>query len=67
MDILRTRKGICHFRKKICFGIDVALVGMKYCRSLLTQLNEHVPAIPGSRKENLVNYVSVSLVQFMLI
>ena len=45
----------------------MALVGMKYCRSLLAQLNERVPAIPGSRKENLVNYVSVSLIQFMLI
>ena len=67
MDILQTRKAFCHFKKKICFGIDVALVGMKYCRSLLAQLNERVPAIPGSRKENLVNYVRVSLIQFLLI
>ena len=67
MDILQTRKGICHFKKKMCFGIEMALVGMRYCRSLLAQLNEPVPAIPGRYRENLVDYVSVSLVQFMLI
>ena len=54
-------------KMKICFGNDMALLSMKHCRSLLAQLNEPVPAIPGRRGENLVDYVSVSLIQFMLI
>lgn len=44
----------------------MALLGMKYCRSLLAQLNEPVSAIPGRHRENLVDYVSVSLISSCL-